>query len=403
MHLITALGTGDYKSAYYNFSSKVHPTRLFPVALAQWFDFEQIHVLLTAAAREKWYCSLERELGSSHADKLNPLDIPDGSSEQQLWEIFDVLTSAIPANTEVVFDITHAFRSLPLISFLSAAYLRVAKGIHIRHLLYGAYEAKADRDNPESPVPVFDLSPMLELLSWLSAAEQFSQTGSSELLADLLEQLQNQAHQPGRSGSKPRTLKSLASALDVASQSLLLARPLELRQRMGQLTERLDSAQQEADEHARPFALLHEQAQQLYSPLADDSLAGQHRLVNWYMQHGHYLQAAALARELLVSYAVTQLYGPRALDAPGVKAIREAAEAELWGQPPAQDPATRSDWQTDKALRNLWSELANTRNDLLHCGMARRQLNEAETLLKRLRKAVAALAALDLPTQPWKQ
>jgi hypothetical protein len=50
------------------------------------------------------------------------------------------------------------------LALLAAAFLRSAKGIRLRALLYGAYDA---RENDVAPV--FDLTPFLDLLEWMFA------------------------------------------------------------------------------------------------------------------------------------------------------------------------------------------------------------------------------------------
>jgi CRISPR-associated DxTHG motif protein len=45
------------------------------------------------------------------------VDIPEGRSEQELWEIFDRVASAVDEGDTILLDITHAFRSIPMIVF----------------------------------------------------------------------------------------------------------------------------------------------------------------------------------------------------------------------------------------------------------------------------------------------
>jgi CRISPR-associated Csx2 family protein len=71
------------------------------------------------------------------------VDIPDGKSEEELWEIFEAISKAVQEGDEIVFDITHGFRSLPMIAMLTIAYLKQVKGVKVQHVVYGVYE----RDN----------------------------------------------------------------------------------------------------------------------------------------------------------------------------------------------------------------------------------------------------------------
>ena len=42
--------------------------------------------------------------------------IPKGQSEQEIWEIFQIVYDRLKSGDEVIFDITHAFRSIPMLA-----------------------------------------------------------------------------------------------------------------------------------------------------------------------------------------------------------------------------------------------------------------------------------------------
>jgi CRISPR-associated DxTHG motif protein len=112
------------------------------------------------------------------------VDIPDGKSEEELWEIFEAISKAVQEGDEIVFDITHGFRSLPMIALLTIAYLKQVKGVKVQHVVYGVYE----RDNPMAPI--LDLTPFADLLDWLAAAKMFTATGDSSELGRLIQDVQ---------------------------------------------------------------------------------------------------------------------------------------------------------------------------------------------------------------------
>jgi len=56
------------------------------------------------------------------------VDIPDGKDEDELWKIFSIIVDEVQPGDEILFDITHGFRSLPFIAFLTVAYLKEVKG-----------------------------------------------------------------------------------------------------------------------------------------------------------------------------------------------------------------------------------------------------------------------------------
>jgi CRISPR-associated DxTHG motif protein len=132
MKAITFLGTGNYKKTIYTFKDEeAQPTELFPKALCELFELEELLVVVTKCAKKEWFAKLEEQLKESGI-KITEVPIPDGHSEEDLWTIFDEITKFLDEGDELIFDITHSFRTVPLLSFLAANYLQTAKNVKIK-------------------------------------------------------------------------------------------------------------------------------------------------------------------------------------------------------------------------------------------------------------------------------
>ncbi len=125
MRLITFLGTGGYQKVTYSLDSKSYVTAFFPVALVHCIQIEPKSVLcFVTEASAKHFKDLKQEINSSKPDiDVTLINIPNGSNEQEQWEIFKIVTNSLESNEEVYFDITHGFRTIPLLTFLAASYL----------------------------------------------------------------------------------------------------------------------------------------------------------------------------------------------------------------------------------------------------------------------------------------
>ncbi|MCS6859773.1 MAG: TIGR02221 family CRISPR-associated protein, partial [Abditibacteriales bacterium] len=219
MKLLTFLGVGKYTSVRYVWGDKEWETDLFPEALTRWLNPSQVLVLLTEEARQHTHWANLQERLSSQVT-LTPVDIPSGRSETELWDIFARLTECLNEGDKVVFDVTHAFRSIPILCLLAVAYLRVAKSVNLQAILYGAYEAK-DKNNR---APVFDLTPFLSLLDWVTATDKFVKTGDARELANLLKAAHSLPWKSAGAADRsdlPRQLQGLGTTLQNLSQSLL--------------------------------------------------------------------------------------------------------------------------------------------------------------------------------------
>jgi CRISPR-associated DxTHG motif protein len=348
MKLIAFLGTGEYKCATYRWNDHTYETSFVQEAFVHWLKPEATCVLLTEKARARHWNDLSQRL-QGHT-QIVEVDIPDGKSEAELWRIFEKISDAVCEGDQIAFDITHSFRSLPVIALLTIAYLKQVKGVKVQYVLYGAYEAL---DNQGAPV--FDLTPFANLLDWLAAAKMFMATGDSSELGQLIQEVQNDAYRNrGAYGENlPRALKNFGMALEEVSNELLLARVPNLPDSIRKLAQRQSEADTEVGQWTPPLTLLLDKIAAAYAPFQDDSLPAQAKLIRWYLNHNHIVQAMTLAREWVVSYYAQQ----KSLS-------RNDAENEL---------NQRANNQESDELVQLWSSIRNIRNDLAHCGFGREE------------------------------
>jgi len=348
MKLITALGAGKYEPVTYRWNAHTYETSFVQEAFVHWLKPEVTCVLLTEKARETHWNNLCQRL-QEHTQTV-AIDIPDGKRESELWQIFTRISDAVHEGDEIAFDITHGFRSLPVLALLTIAYLKQIKQVKVRYILYGAFDAK-----DEQGTPVFDLTPFADLLEWLVAAKMFTATGDSSELGRLIQEVQNDAYRNrGAYGENlPRALKNFGMALEEVSNDLLLARVPNLPDSIRRLAQRQSEANTEVGQWTQPLTLLLDKIATAYAPFQDDSLSTQAALIRWYFKHNHIMQAMTLAREWVVSYHLHK----EGRDWRSRKE-REQMEKRL-GESLQQD--------------SLWSKIAEIRNDLAHCGFGREE------------------------------
>jgi CRISPR-associated DxTHG motif protein len=405
MKAISFLGMGNYQETTYVLGNSECQTKLFPVALCQFTRPSELLVLVTNSAKAKWLKELEEQVKDC-ALQLTPVDIPDGHSVDDLWEIFARLTERLAEKEEVIFDITHSFRTLPFLAFLAASYLRVAKQVDIKGVYYGAWEARVPLSRealPTDRAPVFDLSPFMKLLEWTTATDKFIKTGDGHELARVLRDTQSSLHRSavGQSGVPlPRGLIKLAADMETLSLALALTRPREALPAAATLGQGLAAAESDVTRWAQPFAVLLDRTRQDYQPLAlshpdtelEANLRTQWRLIDWYLERQQILQAATLAREWTVSVLCWRLERDwlaqrevveNALNAhtrqqQGLEYKQSALQSEVAALPQASE------------LASLWGNMTLLRNDLAHCGM-KKGATSADKLLKNVLKLKAAL------------
>ena len=345
----TFLGLRQYENTIYikHDGSDTYETDLFPNAVANLYKPDQIIAFTTPKVKDIKQEDL-KTLANTLGDKFSTVDIPDGNSTDELWDIFAKCVDAnvVKKNDEIILDITHAFRSIPLLIFIVAAYLRQVKSVKLKHIIYGAFEA---RNQDTNRTPIFDLTPFVELLDWMNAVNVFQNSGDARPIADL--------------NVDPK----IDNALTRLSNALLTNRTLE-----AQDAARVFNGLEFESEQALPFQMLIDQLKQSYQQMAvnepsdnqKNSLKAQYQQIKWYVENQHYIQAITLMREWLISYKCLQQKQGHWLS----KQSRENAEKEFKELIEHQDSpfAQLASEQTDLAL---WKQCVNIRNDLAHCGM----------------------------------
>jgi CRISPR-associated DxTHG motif protein len=395
MKLLTFVGPNTYNQTTYVWDVHRYETEFIAEALALWLPFDKVVVFLTekAKAGTNW-TQLSQRLQKWDVQEV---PIPDGRTEEEVWEIFDRVVNSVEQEDEIAIDVTHAFRSLPMVLLAVAAFLREVKQVQVKHIFYGCYT----QGEPESPV--IDLNLLLELLDWMEATRRFKETGDARWIGQALKDTHNGLRREKK--GEPTELKGAGDRLITLSQALHLARPIEAANAAQQLRDLLPKASAEIQTWAKPFSLLIDRLQRQVGQLAyekTDVLDSQHlekqfQFIEQLQQYGLVAQATQMAREWVVNWALWHSRGKVSLLSGDWldKDVRDAMECELNHAFPAKQEPNRPQWLDDPKvthiLRNLWPALTDLRNDFAHCGMRQRRLDskhlyqQTEVLLKQLR------------------
>lgn len=393
--LFSFLGTTDYQTVVYCFGGGEYQTRYAPAALCRLLKPDELLVFATKEAEAKHRASLEAEVGNCLPMKL--VSIPAGTCEEEMWDIFRLLTDQVGEGDKLYFDITHGYRSLPFLSFLALAYVRTIRHAEVAGVYYGAYEA---RQNDRAPV--FNLTPFVELLNWTVAADRFIRFGDARDLAELAgAQKREWARAKQVDTRELYAWGKLVDGLHRVSLALRLIRPREAMEAAYDLRRHIaeEFMGKPREAHIVPLYSLLQAVSQAFEPIAlkvphVEDLGRQRNLIRWYADHEQYVQAMALAREWMVSWAMlcqgmADIYSReqrgRAEERLNVWA-RQTSGREHASDKPALPPQ----------VLQLWEQISERRNDLLHAGM-RTQAIESEKLRKDIVHLVKELEKLPLP------
>ena len=221
---ISFLGTNNYVECKYNINGE----NSTPVRFIQEALIEQLCQDWTAEDRIFIFCTSKETTGENGSKEINWLDngqarvsdesekiglkrrlqdlqsrlglqapieqfdIDAGFSEDEIWNIFNTVYGKLLPNDEIHFDVTHAFRSIPLFSIVLFNYSKFMLGTQLKTIYYGAFEKLGPAFKvKELPVeqriaPVIDLTNIARLQEYNQIASGLKDFGKVKPLKDAI-------------------------------------------------------------------------------------------------------------------------------------------------------------------------------------------------------------------------
>ncbi len=363
--LLSVLGTGKYEPTKYCYNNIVTDESKFTVlALKQIFNPEKIFVVMTERAKQTHGLEL------MNLPELDEISVLNGQNHDELWDLFNIIVDKIPENSELILDVTHGFRSQPIILLAIIIYLQTVKNIKIKHIFYGAFDIKDENGNAQ----FFELTPFLELIEWSFATKLFLENGIISPISQLLINIHQQAYN-NPSEYLPKGLKQLGNNLknlETALNAIRLKEIIEYSREVQSMINDESKAAKDAKNlnSAKPFQFLLDKIQKQIPPFynydfqnIDDILKLKKDAIEYYLNIGLYQQAITVARELLVTWVCKlKKYDP----------IKERQEAENFIN---TKPENNTETEEFNELVKIWINLGDTRNDINHASMRENPVN----------------------------
>jgi len=107
--------------------------------------------------------------------------IPYARTTPEQIEILSSIAASVPDKAQIVMDVTHGFRHLPMLGLLAAHYLEHIKNVQVEGIYYGALEMTEN-----GKTPVLNLSGLLQTMNWIQAISAYDASGNYTHFADVL-------------------------------------------------------------------------------------------------------------------------------------------------------------------------------------------------------------------------
>ena len=326
---ISVLGTGDYQECAYciNQEPVCNSVRFVQEALIghfcnDWSDNDRIIIFTTDESYEKnWKDDghvhfetrekLKREGLESRLKKLNlkptPVTerIPKGNNEDEIWSIFQIILENIHDQDEITFDITHAFRSLPMLVMTVLNYAKVVKKVTLARICYGNYEA---RDPSTNHAPIIDLSVFDQLLAWTFAIDGFLVAGDASRLKTLADKTLAPVLELTRGKDKgAQSLQYIAKGLDDFSRDISTCRGPKISKNVRLLKKHISNYRK--SNHLKAMDPLIQLIGAKLEPFTDDVLIDGLAATRWCIEHNLIQQGFTILQEAVISFLILRMNG----------------------------------------------------------------------------------------------
>ena len=141
MQYFSFIGMGDkdngYREVYYSFESNPEHavlSRFVQELIINYHlkDLDEVFIFATKESRERY----ENDLNELFREKVD-IKFIDISRDITYEEFTSKLLKYMKDNEDVVLDITHSFRHIPMKLLFALKYIELTKNVHIQHLYYG--------------------------------------------------------------------------------------------------------------------------------------------------------------------------------------------------------------------------------------------------------------------------
>ncbi|WP_019627864.1 TIGR02221 family CRISPR-associated protein [Thioalkalivibrio sp. AKL10] len=112
--------------------------------------------------------------------------IPEARDDREQMRILQDMADSIPRG-RVDLDLTHGFRHLGMLGFVSAYFLEALRSVQVNHLWYGALDMTPKEGPNAGLTPVLQLDGLDGVHRWIEALTRFDASGDYGVFAPLLE------------------------------------------------------------------------------------------------------------------------------------------------------------------------------------------------------------------------
>lgn len=390
--LLSFLGAGEYEPCVYTYEGKhSRETRFVQTAIYEHFSQEKLEIILFTTERAKetnWEDGMDRngqpkEGLRSALNRMVPeakvklVHISSSQDEEANWQLFNKILGEIQEGDEIYFDMTHSFRSIPIIAFIVLNYVRFVKNAKIKKLVYGLF----DPANPKGPSPLVDMTNMLALLDWTNGVDQFIRTGDASLIKEITNKevgkIQRNQEVSKEEKANVLMLKQLAVQLELVGKSFQTCRSLRVTEEIEKLRQKVKEVTNISTSSLKPLEPLVNKIEEKYKPFGERETMNGLLAAKWCKEHGLIQPAITMLQENVIT-AICKAFqlnerdkSVRLLIPSAIKLLQKNEHEENWNVADEKKPLIRELIETLRPYKELlksFDAITDYRNDINHAG-----------------------------------
>ena len=405
--LISFIGTNNYVPCNYYYqdkNNKIDNVKYIQEALLEihckdWTQDDSVIILATEKATERNWLDFNGEVGLQNRLKIatenmeldyKKIDILDGHSPDEIWDIFETIINVIKEGDEIIFDITHSFRSLPMLVMVLLNYTKTLKNTKVLGIYYGAFEKLGtayevrEMSIEDRDAPIFDFRSFVDVQDWTFAMHNFLKKGD---VTDLVSQIDKEycplAFEAKGKDETVTKIKEFKNYLNTIFESINTCRGLEIieKNKYNEFHNIIDDLI-ESKSLIKPLTPLFSKVKEKISKFENENINNGFHAVEWCIENNMIQQGITILNENIITYILDK--GNMKIK---VTDNRNVVSSVLSYILPKNHENNESQWKNEagrninftkkiiaipetKALSSIFNRLKDFRNDINHAGMS---------------------------------
>ena len=175
----------EYNPAVYEIAGKKSAVTEFVQAAEMQIlgadKFDKLIIVATQKSFDTHFADLRRQLKNTGAGDIVPVIISEDMSPKGQWEWFERILAHIDHGAELTIDLTHGYRSIPIVFSTAVNFLQKSRDITIDAVYYGAY------DKNRKLAPIVDMKEFFTINEWAEAVSRLVEDADARKLAQVAE------------------------------------------------------------------------------------------------------------------------------------------------------------------------------------------------------------------------